>query len=221
MKLFTTSMMCVDMFLLQEQFPIIDQHTDLYHVDMMDGHFVPNLALSFDFIKQLRDRTEKAIDVHLMMEHPGDYIDKLILLGVNYITLHLTTIENETFRLIDKIKSSGIKLGIALRPIDDISTIKYLENKIDKVTVMTVEPGFAGQKAIDQAVKKIKTVFDYRQKNHLNFKIEVDGSNNYETFKTYYDYGADIFVLGSTLFKTNDLDQSYRDIKTFVEHLNE
>lgn len=221
MKLFTTSMMCVDMFKLQEQITTIDKYTDLYHIDIMDGHFVPNLALSFDFVKQLRSKTTKLIDAHLMITDPGNFIDLLISYGVDYISLHPKTIEKDAFRLIKKIKSQGIKVGIVLSPSVGLDVIKYYKDHIDKITIMTVEPGFAGQGVIEEAIGKIKEVYDFRKANNLSFLIEVDGSNNFSTFERYNSNGTDIFVLGSTLFKEQNLEESFKKIKNFIEVLNE
>lgn len=221
MKYFATSMMCVDYFDLANQIKIIEKHTDYYHIDIMDAHFVPNLALSFDFIKQLRNKTSKPIDAHLMMTNPIDYVDLLIEMKVDYISFHPQTIEKNVFQIINKLKANHIKFGIVLSPFADIETIKYYKEHVDKVTVMTVEPGFAGQGVIKEAIGKIKQIKDYRDQFNLNFLIEVDGSNNYSTFTDYYKNGADIFILGSTLFKEKDLDKSYLDIKKFIGNIND
>ncbi len=219
-KLFTTSMMCVDMFELKNQFPIIEKYTDMYHIDIMDGHFVPNLSLSFDFIKQLRYRTKKPIDVHLMMDNPSQYVDLLIEYKVDYLTFHPKTIERNVFQLINKIKSNNIKFGIALSPFMGLECVKHYQKNIDKLTVMTVEPGFAGQKVIPETIEKIKEVFDYRKENNLDFLIEVDGSNNRETFLPYYKNGTDVFVLGSYLFNEKDLESSYKKIYKYFEDIH-
>lgn len=221
MKYFATSMMCVDYFNLKDQIKIIEKHTDYYHIDIMDGHFVPNLALSFDFIKQLRAYTNKAIDAHLMMTDPEKFIDLLMELKVDYISLHPKTIEKDVFRIIKKLKENHIKFGIVLSPSMGLDDIYYYRHHVDKITVMTVEPGFAGQKVIPEAIDKIKEVFEYRKQHQLDFLIEVDGSNNFETFEDYYKNGTDIFILGSTLFKEEDLDQSYQNIKDYIGRIHD
>jgi D-allulose-6-phosphate 3-epimerase len=220
MKLLSTSMMVINPFELESKFSIIDEQTDLYHIDIMDGHFVPNLALSFDFIKQLRKKTNKPIDVHLMMEHPENFVDILIENKVDSITFHPNVIERSVFRLIDKIKSKDIQFGIALSPHTTIDQIKYYQSRIDKITIMTVEPGFAGQSVIPEMITKIKEVKDYRQTHDLAFLIEVDGSNNYSTFDQYVQNGADILILGSLLNK-DDLKKSYENIKSYIGQANE
>lgn len=221
MKLFTTSMMCADMFTLQEQFDTIDKHTDIYHIDVMDGHFVPNISLSFDFIKDLRKHTKKPIDAHLMMEEPGAFIDMLIEIGVDYISLHPSTITKDVFRIITKLQAAGIKLGIIMSPSESFDSIYYYRDHIEKLTIMTVEPGFAGQSVLPEAISKIKDAREYRTTHNLQYLIEVDGSNNFSTFEQYNNNGTDIFVLGSTLFKEENLEQSYYNIKSFIKQLNE
>ena len=216
MKKFATSMMCVNMFKLQDQINIIEKNTDFYHIDIMDGHFVPNLALSFDFVKQLRALTDKPIDAHLMMSNPGEYVDLLLEYGADYVSFHPNTIEKNVFKLIKKIKENNAKFGVVLSPSQSLDSIKYYQDHIDKITVMTVEPGFAGQGVIKEAISKIKEVYDYRANNNLDFLIEVDGSNNFSTFETYYKNGTDIFILGSTLFKEDDLQYSFDKIKKFI-----
>ncbi len=216
MKKFATSMMCVNMFKLQDQINIIDKNTDFYHIDIMDGHFVPNLALSFDFVKQLRALTDKPIDAHLMMTNPGEYVDLLLEYGADYVSFHPNTIEKNVFKLIKKIKENNAKFGVVLSPSQSLDAIKYYQDHIDKITVMTVEPGFAGQGVIKEAISKIKEVYDYRAHHNLDFLIEVDGSNNFSTFETYYKNGTDIFILGSTLFKEDDLQYSFDKIKKFI-----
>lgn len=217
MKQFTTSMMCANMMDLQSQLDIIEEHTDLYHLDIMDGHFVPNITLGFDFIKQLRNRTNKPLDAHLMVEDPTTYFDLLFNIGVDYISMHPKTIERSVFRIIKLLKEQNIKFGIVISPSESFDSIKYYKEYIDKITIMTVEPGFAGQKVVQEAIDKIKEAKDYREKHNLHYLIEVDGSNNYSTFETYKKNGTDIFVLGSTLFKEKDLAKSYQAIKKFVE----
>lgn len=219
MALYSTSMMCVDYFKLESQFKVIEKNTDFYHIDIMDGHFVPNLALSFDFIKQLKEKTSKPIDVHLMVEKPDMFIDLLVGLNVNSISFHPETVKRNIFSLIKRLKENKIKIGIALSPSDDLEKIKSYLNLIDKITVMTVEPGFAGQKVIRNMIHKINEVRTLRETNKLDFLIEIDGSNNYSTFKEYFDNGADIFILGSTLFKEDDIQRSFDEIKNYIEKL--
>jgi len=221
MKQVATSMMCVDFFNLALQFQAIEKYTDIYHVDIMDGHFVPNLALSFDFVKQLRNKTNKPIDAHLMITNPSIYLDLLLDSQVDYISFHPSTIKSNVFGIIKKLNDHHVKFGIVLSPSSGLEDIKYYINHIDKITVMTVEPGFAGQKAIPEAVEKIKEVYQFREDHQLSYLIEVDGSNNYTTFDSYHRNGADIFILGSSLFNTDDLASSFENIIRYIGKIDE
>ncbi len=218
-RLFTTSMMCADFFHLQSQMETINKHTDFYHIDIMDGHFVPNIALGFDFIKQLRQTTKKPIDVHLMVSDPLQYLDLLLEIGVDYISVHPKTVERSIFKIINTIEANDLKLGIVLSPSDSFESIRYYKKHVSKITIMTVEPGFAGQSVIEEVIEKIKEADIYRQENNLDYLIEVDGSNNFQTFEKYCKNGTDLFVLGSTLFKEKNLDASYQKIKNYIYSL--
>lgn len=221
MEKYTTSMMCANFLNLEKDIEVLDRYTDMYHIDIMDGHFVPNLALSIDFIKVLKKKVTKPIDAHLMVMNPQDYINDLIALGVDYVTLHPTIIEQYAFRLIHKLKDCGVKIGIALSPSTDLQVIKHYIHLIDKLTIMTVEPGFAGQKMIQEVLPKIKEAKEYRELNNCHYLIEIDGSNNKTTFETYKRLGADIFVLGSGLFGHSDLEESFKEIKQFIVRIEE
>ena len=219
MAIYTTSMMCANLLNLQADIEILEQHTDMYHIDIMDGHFVPNLALSIDFIKHMQKIVTKPIDAHLMVTNPNAYIDELIAIGVNYVTLHPSTITHSVFRIINKLKEKQIKVGMAISPSVNLEVLKHYIHLLDKVTIMTVEPGFAGQKMIKEVLPKIAAAKALRDKNNYQYLIEIDGSNNKTTFEAYKKNGADIFVLGSSLFNTNDLEASFLDIKQFIENI--
>lgn len=216
---FSTSMMVANPVTLQTILPLIDRYTDMYHIDIMDGHFVPNLALPTSYIRMLKPFTTKPFDAHLMVTDPNNYIDELIKDGVDTITLHPGTIALDAFRIIDKIKRANVKLGIALSPSVGFETIQYYAHLIDKITIMSVEPGFAGQAMIKETLPKIAEARAYRSANNLDFLIEVDGSNNYNTFEDYVSRGADILVLGSCLFNADQLDKQFEAIKEFVHNV--
>jgi ribulose-phosphate 3-epimerase len=212
----STSMMCADPFLLETQIKIIDQHTDYYHIDIMDGHFVPNITLSNDYVKALKKIATKPIDIHLMVTDPAQFIDELISIGVNCISFHPETVVNDLPSLIKKIKSSGTKVGFALKPKIDFEKYKEYYKSLDKLIIMTVEPGFAGQKMIKETLVKIKQASNYKKQNLLNYTVEIDGSNNFETFNDYKENEAEIFILGSKLFSYKNLDDGFLDIKNFI-----
>lgn len=212
----STSMMCADPFQLGEFITIIDRQTDYYHIDIMDGHFVPNLSLSLDYVRALKKIASKPIDVHLMVSDPSQYVDELISIGVSVISFHLSTVKGSAFRLIQKIKDANIKVGIIINPSESIEENRFLLNRIDRVTIMTVEPGYAGQKMIPEVLPKITEIKEIKAKNNYNYEIEIDGSNNFETFETYIQHGAEVLILGSRLFKYEDLRIGYNEIKSFI-----
>lgn len=212
----STSMMCANPFVLQAQIKVINLHTDFYHIDIMDGHFVPNIALSVDYVKELKSVVTKPIDVHLMVTDPDKYLDKLLSLGVNCISFHIDTVRQSVFRLINRIKQSGVKIGIAISPSSSIDEYAMFLPLMDKITIMTVEPGYAGQSMIKEVLPKITDIKHRKRINNCRYSIEVDGSNNFNTFKTYMDCGAEIFILGTGLFNYSDLNKGFIEIKAHL-----
>ena len=186
---------------------------DLIHVDVMDGHFVPNLTIGPPVIKNLRKYTKLPFDVHLMISPVHKYIQNYAEAGADIITIHPEATQNlkESIKLI---KSFGKRVGISLNPKTSISTlIDEIEN-IDLKLVMSVNPGFGGQKFMHEVLDKIKELKNIREKNHYKFVIEVDGGVNFSNSKTILEAGADILVSGTTVFKENN-----GDIKTNIEKL--
>lgn len=214
----STSMMCANPFLLQSQIEVIDMKTDYYHIDIMDGHFVPNLTLSVDYVRYLKTVATKPIDVHLMVNNPGDYIDALIKIGVDCISFHIETTPQSAFRIINKVKQSGVKIGIVISPRYSVEEYKLFLPLIDKVIVMTVEPGFAGQKMIEEVLPKITELKHRRASEGYSYNIEVDGSNNYSTFLRYKEAGADISILGTGLFNAPSLSDEFDKIQEFINN---
>jgi allose kinase len=182
----------------------------------MDGHFVPNLTLSLDYVRSLKQHSTKPIDVHLMVTDPEKYIDELIEIGVACISFHLSTVNESAFRIIRKIKDHDIKVGLAISPSESIENLLILLPRIDKVTVMTVEPGFAGQKMIEEVLPKISQIRDLKKQFGHGYKIEIDGSNNFDTFRRYIGLGAEVFILGTCLFNYPDLNQGFHEIRSFI-----
>lgn len=213
---FSVSMMCANPFRLESQIKVLDEKTDFYHIDVMDGHFVPNLALSLDYVKNLVNVCSKPVDVHLMVTNPADYLDELISYSVHCISFHVETAEQASFRIIRKIKDAGIKVGIVISPRFSVDDYEIFLPIIDKVIIMTVEPGFAGQKMIEEVIPKIEYLKQLRSINGYNYSIEVDGSNNYSTFLKYKKAGIDISILGTGLFNAADLSSEFDKIRSFV-----
>ena len=178
---------------------------DMIHVDVMDGHFVPNLTIGPPVIRSLRNHTKLIFDVHLMISPVHKYIQNFADAGADIITFHPEATEdiNETINLIKKNK---IKVGISLNPNTPIDIIEDYLNKIDLVLIMSVHPGFGGQKFMPEVIEKIKKLYDKKIKQNLNFDIEVDGGINFNNSKLVKDAGANILVSGTTIFKDNNGD---------------
>ena len=190
-----------------------DGGADLIHVDVMDGHFVPNLTIGPPVIKALRNYTKLPFDVHLMISPVHKYIKNFAEAGSDIITIHPEATENlnESISLIKKLNK---KVGVSLNPDTDISIIKTELKNIDLVLIMSVFPGFGGQKFIPETIKKIKDLKEIKDKNKYNFDIEVDGGINFLNSKDVINAGANILVSGTTIFKENN-----GDIKKNIEKL--
>jgi len=176
---------------------------DLIHVDVMDGHFVPNLTIGPPVIKDLRKFTKLPFDVHLMISPVHKYIKDYADAGANIITIHPETTEN-VLTSINEVKKYNKKVGLSLNPDIKLETIKDFLDKIDLVLIMSVFPGFGGQKFIPDVVNKIKDLNKIKNERNLNFDIEVDGGINFSNSKTVIESGANILVSGTTIFKENN-----------------
>ena len=178
---------------------------DMIHVDVMDGHFVPNLTIGPEVIKALRKYSSLKFDVHLMISPVHKYIADYANAGADIITIHPETTEN-LVESINKIKKLNKKAGVSLNPESKISLIENLLNQIDLVLIMSVNPGFGGQKFMPEVLKKIKDLKKIQIENNLDFDIEIDGGINFDNCKSAIDAGANILVSGTTVFKSNDGD---------------
>ena len=178
---------------------------DMIHVDVMDGHFVPNLTIGPPVIKSLRKYTKLPFDVHLMINPVHKYIKDYSDAGADIITFHPEATENIS-ETINLIKSLDKKVGISLNPNTEIKAAVDFLNQIDLVLIMSVYPGFGGQKFIKDVIKKIKDLDEIRIQQNYNFKIEIDGGINFETSKLAVQAGLDILVSGTTVFKENNGD---------------
>ena len=193
----------------------LDQSKAEYiHFDVMDGDFVPNLTFGPQFISNLRTKTKKIFDVHLMINRVNKFLDDYIKAGSNIITFHYE-INEDLNKLIDKIKQNKIKVGIALKPKTTCEEIKKYLHFVDQVIIMTVEPGFGGQTFLSDQVNKIESISKYIRENNLNVDIEIDGGVNFETGKLCVDAGANILVAGSFLFKQSSLIKATNELNDF------
>ena len=175
---------------------------DMIHIDVMDGHFVPNLTIGPPVIKALRNNTKLPFDVHLMISPVHKYIKDYADAGANIITLHPEATDNLK-ESIEHIKNLGKKVGVSLNPDTQINIIKEFLAEINLVLIMSVHPGFGGQKFIPKVLDKIKELKIIKNKKNLNFDIEVDGGINFDNSKLIIEAGANILVSGTTIFKNN------------------
>lgn len=177
---------------------------DWIHLDVMDGMFVPNLTFGPPVIKAIRDRTELPFDSHLMIDDPVRYIDEFVKAGSDLITVH-TEAKGNIMAAVDRILDAGVKAGISLNPGTPVTEIERYLDKVQLVLVMTVQPGFGGQKFREEGLPKIEWLRKYEKDNGLKFDISVDGGINRETAKRCVDAGANVLVAGSYLFKMQDM----------------
>jgi ribulose-phosphate 3-epimerase len=200
---------------MQGTIKLIDQSKAEYiHFDVMDGDFVPNLTFGPQFILNVRQYAKKTFDVHLMINRVGKFLDDYIKAGSDIITFHLE-IEENINELISKIKINNIKCGIAIKPATPWEDLKPYLNDIDQIIIMTVEPGFGGQKFMDDQLLKINQLRKYISDNKLHVDLEVDGGVNYETGKKCVAAGANIMVAGSFLFNQENLTQASNQLYDF------
>jgi ribulose-phosphate 3-epimerase len=178
---------------------------DYIHIDVMDGHFVPNLTIGPEVIKKLRPLTTRIFDVHLMISPVDNFIKDFADAGADIITFHPEATKNIS-KTIKLIKNQNKKVGISLKPKSEISLIEDYLSEIDLVLIMSVEPGFGGQKFMPEVLEKTKTIRSLINKKKLNVDIEIDGGINFENCSKVKDAGANILVSGSTVFKENKGD---------------
>ena len=185
---------------------------DRFHIDIMDGNFVPNISFGPYITKLTNDFTQTPLDIHLMVDWPDFWIDKFNLNNTHNITFHFES-KSDVNQTISKIKETGKKVGISIKPSTEVKAIIPFLSKIDIVLVMSVEPGFGGQKFISNALNKICELAEFRKKHHLNFEIEVDGGVDQTNISAIKQAGADIVVAGSYIFNQADRAAAISSLK--------
>ncbi|HEX6593891.1 MAG TPA: ribulose-phosphate 3-epimerase [Bacillota bacterium] len=181
------------------------------HVDVMDGHFVPNITIGPLIVEAIRPVTSLPLDVHLMIENPDQYVQMFAEAGASIITVHQETCPH-LHRTIQTIKNAGVKAGVTINPATPVEMIKHILQHIDLVLLMSVNPGFGGQSFIPETVEKIRQLANLRKERGLSFEIEVDGGVNVDTAKQCTDAGADVLVAGSAIFNKGDREQAIQNI---------
>ncbi|MBU5454024.1 ribulose-phosphate 3-epimerase [Caproiciproducens sp. MSJ-32] len=185
---------------------------DFIHIDVMDGNFVPNISLGLPVIKSIRNKTTKVFDVHLMIENPSRYLDDFIDAGADIITIHYEA-EKHIDRAIDYIKSKGKMAGVSINPGTPTFVLKDILSKLDLVLIMSVNPGFGGQKFIPYTINKIKEVKEMSSKANPNLLIEVDGGVDKNNSRDIINAGANVLVAGSAIFKDGKIEENIKAIR--------
>lgn len=186
---------------------------DYIHLDVMDGTYVPNITFGSPVIKKLRNITDIPFDVHLMIDRPERYIKDFVDAGADIITVHQEA-TTHLHRTIEEIKSYGIKVGVSLNPATSLDTIEYVLDYIDLVLIMTVNPGFGGQKFIGSMKRKIKKLRNIVDDKNLDILIEADGGIKLDNAKEIIDYGLDIVVVGSGIFEAKNITERTKIFKS-------
>lgn len=210
------SILSADFARLGEQVEAISRGgADFVHVDVMDGHFVPNISFGSAVMKSLNKVETAPYDVHLMIENPDAYLGDFVTDKTEYIVVHQEACRH-LHRTVQNIKSHGVKAGVALNPATPVSSLECILEDLDLVLVMSVNPGFGGQIFIPQAVEKIKELDQIRKEKGYDFQIEIDGGINLDNAKMVMEAGCDIFVAGSAVFKAENLEERIHEFKKIL-----
>lgn len=210
------SILSADISKLGEDIKMLDQGgADWIHVDVMDGHFVPNLTFGPNVVTSAKNNTDLPIDVHLMVEEPEKMIAGFIKAGATGLSVHAEVTKN-LHHVMQKIKESNVKAGVVINPGTPVSFIEPVLPLVDMVLVMTVNPGFGGQTFIEEMTQKIEALDTYRTKHNTDFLIQVDGGVNEETIQLCHKAGADVFVAGSNIFGADSPAEQIQKLKSLV-----
>ncbi|GMQ56901.1 ribulose-phosphate 3-epimerase [Vallitalea sediminicola] len=190
---------------------------DYVHIDVMDGSFVPNISFGVPIIKSVRDYTDKVFDVHLMIEEPSRYIEDFKEAGADIITVHAEACKH-LHSTVSLIKSYGLKAAVSLNPATPISALEYVIDELDMVLLMSVNPGFGGQKFIESSLHKISAIKDVICGRGLKCDIEVDGGISLDNVKKVVNAGANVIVAGSAIYKSENIEKTIKDFREVCEN---
>ncbi len=208
----------MDFLEVGKQIAALNKLADLYHFDIIDNHFAPAFGLPFEFLVTVKEIATLPIDVHLMSENVEELVERLIQLHVDVITIHIESVASNAFRVIGKIKEAGIRVGIAINPISPLENLNYILAIADKITVMTFDPGIAGQELVEVTLEKVAQVATIKKAQPYFFDIEVDGSCNARNFSRMKAAGANQFVIGTSgLFSLDkDIEIAWEKMRMFI-----
>ena len=213
MHLIAPSVLAADFSNLRKDFDLINQsEADWYHVDVMDGRFVPNISFGMDIIKTMKSMAQKPLDVHLMIVEPEKYIERFREVGADVITVHYEACPH-LHRTIQQIQATGAKAGVALNPHTPVSVLENVIEQLDLVCLMSVNPGFGGQKFIYQTIPKVRQLHEMITVKNSNCMIEIDGGVGLQNAQSLLAAGANVLVAGSAVFKSEDPLQTIQRMK--------
>lgn len=212
-RLIAPSILAADFNHLGKDIEMINQSkADYIHFDVMDGVFVPNISFGLPVIEHVHKIAKKPLDVHLMIVNPDKFIERFVKAGASVLTVHYEACQH-LHRTIQLIKAQGIKASVCLNPHTPVSVLEDVISELDMVLLMSVNPGFGGQKFIENTYKKVKQLRELIAKNNPDCLIEVDGGVNFETGKQLFDAGADVLVAGSFVFNSENPLKTIQDLK--------
>ncbi len=206
------SILSADFVNLEKGIVAIEKEADMLHIDVMDGHFVPNITIGIPVVKAIRERFDLPLDVHLMIEEPDRYINDFIEAGADILAVHYEACVHLN-RSIAAIKEKGAKAFVTLNPHTPVFLLKDIIEYLDGVLIMSVNPGFGGQKFIHNSINRIKELKEMKNNFNPNLEISIDGGVNRTTIKSVYDAGVTMAVAGSAVFKNDDPAEAVRELK--------
>lgn len=214
--LLAPSVLSCNFLRLENDIQLIEKSSaDWLHLDIMDGVFVPNISFGFPVLKAIQSIASKPMDVHLMIVQPERYIERFAESGASYITVHLEAVTH-LHRVVHQIKNLGVKAGVALNPHTPVGLLEDIISEIDLVLIMSVNPGFGGQKFIEQSYKKIEKVKEMILKTGSQTLIEVDGGVDLQNAEKLIAFGADVLVAGHSIFSSNNPEETITKLKKLM-----